>query len=181
MPRQLEDNEYAYLLNKKQVADFAESFWSDPAFNKDLKRIIKKKYPQMQIPDLDIEDRVEARLDEERRQRQEREDSERQQKEDATWQDQRGTIQKRYGLTDEAMGRLEQLMVDKNVGDYDVAASYMVQKEPKPSEAVFDTARWSHEKAPGFAEIAKDPEGWGRLEILKAIRADQEKERNQGF
>jgi hypothetical protein len=181
MPRTLSDEEFSWLQNKRQVADFVESIWADPALNKEAKRLVKRKYPQMQIPDLDIEDKVEARLEQERQARQAKEDSERQQKENAAWQNQRGATQKRYGLTDEAMGDMEKWMVEKNVGDYDVAASYRVQKDPKVSEAAFDTARWSYEKQPSFSEIAKDPEGWGRTEILKAIRTDQDRERNAGF
>lgn len=179
MPRNISDEEYAFLQGKRQIADFVESIYNDPQLSKEAKRLIKKKYPQLQIPDLDIEDRIEARLSAEKQQRDDAESSQRQEQENKRWQDQRQETQKRYGFTDEAMERLEKLMVDKNVGDYDVAASYVASKEPKPSEATFDTGQWRHSEQPGFAEIAKDPEGWGRTEILKAIKIDQDRERGR--
>jgi hypothetical protein len=179
MPYNLSDQEYQFLQSKRQVADFVESIYNDPNLTKEAKRLIKRKYPQLQIPDLDIEDRVERRIAEVERERSHAETSRREAEEQASWQDRRKKTQTSYGFTDEAMERLEKMMVEKNVGDYDVAASYLAAKEPKPSEAGFDTYRWNHEKQPGFAEIAKDPEGWGRSEILKAIQTDQDRSRGR--
>lgn len=179
-PRQLTDEEYNFLQGRRQVADFVESIYNDPTLTKEAKRLIKKKYPQIQIPDLDIEDRVDARFNDEKKRRDDEEAATRARREQEDWQSQRSTTQKKYGLTEEGMTDLEKFMVEKNIGDYDVAATYKVQKDPKPSEATFDSYKWNHEKAPGFAEIAKDPEGWGRSEILKAIRTDQERARGQG-
>jgi hypothetical protein len=42
-----------------------------------------------------------------------------------------------------------------------------------------DTGFWRHQEAPNFAEIAKDPEAWGRKEILGAIQKDQESARGR--
>ena len=176
-PRHISDEEDQYLQGRRQVADFVESIYADPNLNKDAKRLIKRKYPNLQIPDLDIEDRVDARFAEERRLRDEVAEHERVQKEQQAWKETRGTTQKKYGLTDEAMSDMEKWMIEKNVGDYDVAASYRVQKDPKPSEAGFDATRWHHEKQPGWADISKDPEGWARNEIMGALHRDEEKSR----
>jgi hypothetical protein len=181
MPRQIEDQEYAFLKNRQQVADFVESIYNDPALNREAKALIKKKYPQMQIPDYDIEQRVEERLAADRREREERETKEREDRDRKNFDDTRAGTQKRYGLTDKAMEDLEKMMVDRNIGDYEVAAEWMATKNPRPSDATFNDGRWNHDRAPGFAEIAKDPEGWGRNEILKSLYADQERNRNQRF
>lgn len=177
MPRTISDAEDNFYKGRAQVADFAESLWNDPTVNKDLKRLVKKKHPHIQIPDLDIEDRVEARLAEDRRQRDEAEAARQRAAEDQQWAQERARTQKEFGFTDEGMADLEKFMIEKKIGDYGVAATYKVNKDPKPIEPQSDSFRWAHEKQPEFAEISKDPEGWGRAEILKAIHADQARER----
>jgi hypothetical protein len=181
VPRNISDQEYEYLQGRRQVADFVESIYNDPALSKDAKRLIKRKYPQMQIPDLDIEDRIEARFQEEKKLRDETEAKARETADREAWQAKRGKTQQEYGLTDEGMVDLEKFMVERNIGDYDVAASYRHQREPKVSSdnGGFGNGLWEHEKQAGFQDIAKDPEGWGRNEIMKAIRADQERERGR--
>lgn len=177
MPRQISDEEYNFLQNKRVTADFVESIYNDPQLTKEAKRLIKRKYPNLAIPDLDMEDKVETRFKErDERERKEREDAERA-RADAAWKSERAKTQKEYGFTDEAMADLEKWMQDKGVGDYEVAASYRASKNPKPVEASWDETRWHHERAPGFDEIAKDPEAWGRTEILSAIRRGQERVR----
>jgi hypothetical protein len=182
MPRQVTDEEWNYLQGRKQVADFVESIYNDPALSKDAKALIKRKYPDLQIPDYDIESRVNARFDQEKQEREDRERTAREAEEDRQQQAARKKTQKEYGFTDDAMGRLEQMMVDRNIGDYEAAAMLMASKEPKPSspEGDFDHSRWSHEKAEGFADIAKDPEGWGRTQIMQAISKDAARARNGG-
>ena len=181
MPRTISDAEDAYYRGKEQVANFASSIWDGPSLNEDAKRLAKRKYPALQIPDLDIMDKVNARFAKEDERREAEAKARREKEETESWQNNRKSIQGKYGITDEGMKDLEKFMIEKNVGDYEVAASYRIQKEPKVSDGGLDTARWQHEKQPGWAEIAKDPEGWGRGEILKAIRADEEKARGQGF
>ena len=179
MPRTVSDEEYAYLQNKRITADFVESIYNDPALTKEAKRLIKKKYPNLAIPDLDIEDRVTAQIEADRKQRTEAEAKAKQAREDEAWKTQRKKIQDEYGFTEEGMKDLEGWMQDKGVGDYEVAAQYRASKNPKTSEPTMDTGFWHHQEAPNFAEIAKDPEAWGRKEILGAIHKDQESARGR--
>ena len=123
----------------------------------------------MAIPDYDIEQRLEERLAADKKERDDRETGAAQpNRPTKIRQHLRKKTQEQYGFTDKAMEDLEKLMLERNVGDYEVAAQYMASKEPRPSDATaFSDGRWNIDKAPGFAEIAKDPEGWGRSEILK--------------
>jgi hypothetical protein len=182
--REIEDDEYEFLQSRKQVADFVESIYNDPALSKEAKGLIKRKYPTLQIPDYDIEEKVEARLTAAEKKREEEEAKRRQEAEDERISNIRNRTQQDYGFTDEAMTKLEKLMVDRNIGDYEVAANYMASKEPKASDSAggeWDSTRWHHEKKDGFAEIAKDPEAWGRNEIMQAMRRDEQKDRGRGF
>ena len=179
--RQLTDEEYNFLQGRRQVADFVESIYNDPQLNREAKALIKKKYPNLQIPDYDIETRVEARFDAEKREREEAEAQKRRTEEDERFKRDRKTTQDKYGFTDDAMGRLEQLMIDRNIGDYEAGAMLMASREPKPMApgGDLDHSRWNHQKQDGFAEIAKDPEAWGREQIMRAIQTDQERARGR--
>jgi hypothetical protein len=177
MPRQLSDEEYNFLQSRRMTADFVESIYNDPQLNKEAKRLIKKKYPNLAIPDLDIEDRVQAQLNAERDHRAAKEAEEKRKADDAKWRAERERVQKQYSFTDDGMRELEGWMTDKGVGDYEVAAGYRAAKNPRASEPTYDSQFWHHDRTPDFKEIAKDPEAWGRREILGAIQRDQERER----
>ena len=182
--REIEDAEYSFLKSRQQVADFVETIYNDPALSNEAKRLIKKKYPDMQIPDLDIEDKVNKRLDAEKKEREDAEARRANEEADKRFHDTRSRTQKDYGFTDEGMADLEKFMLEKNIGDYEVAASYRASKEPKQSDADADAGRdhfWNHSKQEGFADISADPEKWARKEILGAIRRDQDKARGGSF
>ena len=182
MPRTISDEEDQYLQGRRQVADFVESIYNDPSLAREAKSLIKKKYPNLQIPDYDLETKMDQRFEAERKERSEAEEKKRQREEDERFQKSRSDTQKKFELTDDAMGRLEQLMLDRNIGVYEAAAMLMVSKEPKPAgnEGDWDSTRWHHEQREGFADIAKDPEAWGRTQIMGAIQRDMNRARNGG-
>lgn len=178
MPRQVSDEEYAFLQNKRLTADFVESIYNDPQLNKEAKRLIKRKYPSLSIPDLDIEDKVEARFsaDKEAKAKAEREAA--QKRDQDAWDASRAKVKADYGFTDEGLTDLEKWMQEHAVADHEVAASYRASKNPKTSEpADYDRQFWRHEKADNFKEISADPEAWARREILGAINRDAERAR----
>lgn len=181
MPRQIEDREYAFLQGRRQVADFVESIWNDPQLNMEAKSLIKKKYPNLQIPEYDLEQRVTQRLEQERSAREQTEAQRKQAEDKRKFDEIRSQTQKEYGFTDAAMEDMEKMMVERNVGDYEVAARYMASKDPKPVESTFRDQYWNHDKAPQWGEVAKDPEGWARGELLKTLRDEQQRNRNQRF
>jgi hypothetical protein len=165
--------EALYADQRRQTADFADSIFNDPKLNKQVKAIIKQKYPDLPIPDYDMEASIDARFAERDKKENDARAAAAKADDDARFKDLRAQTQKQYGLTDEAMERMEKMMIERNIGDYDAAATYFATKEPKTSEANWDETRWHHEKTEGWGELAKDPEAWGRNEILKAIRNDQ--------
>jgi DNA polymerase sigma len=173
MPRTISDEEYKYLQDKRMTADFVESIYNDPTLNKEAKRLIKRKYPNLAIPDYDIEEKVEQRFSaEEQKKQKEAADAAAKADRDA-WNASRAKVKKQYGFTDEAMADLEKWMHERAVADHEVAAEYRAQKNPQTSTPTHDSQFWHHEKADKFAEIAKDPEAWGRNEILSAIYKDE--------
>src|SRR6516162_9543506 len=172
MPQQLTDEQWAYYQSQDYKASLADDLWNDPQLGREAKALVKKKHPDISIPDYDIEARVEQRLDEDRKQREEAKAKEKEETDRKHFDNLRSETQKKYGITEDGMKDLEKFMVERNIGDYEVAASYKISKEPKQAEANFDNFRWNYDKQPGVSEIAKDPEAWGRSEILRAIQAD---------
>jgi hypothetical protein len=181
MPRQISDEEWARLQSRDQIASFVESIYNDPTLSREAKALIKKKYPQIAIPDYDLMNQVEQRFAEERQQREEEKRTQREQEEQREYEQTRAATQKKYGFTEEAMTDLEKFMVERNIGDYEVAATYRATQNPKTSEALIDDQRWNHSKKEGFAEIAKDPEGWAKMEIMKSMSNDAERAKQQKF
>ena len=179
MPRELSDEEWAHYQGRKQVADFVESIYQDPVLNKEAKALIKKKYPNLQIADYDLEQKFESRLDAEKKAREDAAAATKQAAEDAAWKKKRADVQKEYGFTDDGMKELEDFMIKENVGSYDVAATYKATKDPKPVDATYHDGLWNHTKQDGFKEIAQDPEGWARTELIKAMRLDEQRNRQR--
>ena len=175
MPREVSDEEYSYLRNRAQIADFIEPIYNDPQLGKEARAIIKKKYPQVQIPDYDIREEMEQRFASEKSERDETENKRKKAEQDQHIENTRSKVKKDYGFTDEGMANLEKFMVDRNVGDYEVAAEYQAVKNPRTSDAQHHDGFWHYNRQDKFAEISKDPEDWARNEILGALRRDEEK------
>jgi hypothetical protein len=176
MARTIEDQEYQFLQGRRQVADFVESIYNDPQLNKEAKALVKKKYPNLQIPDYDLESKIEGRFAAEKKQRDDAEKAAKQKKLDEEIATSRKRVQDEYGLSDEGMKKLEDLMLERNIGDYEAAAVYLASKTPKTSDPTLDSGYWNHGakfKEESFKEIAADPEGWARKEIMKAVAADE--------
>jgi hypothetical protein len=182
MPRTVSDEEYAHLIGRKQVADFVEPIYNDPRFGKDARALIKKAYPNLQIEGYDLEQQMNAKVDEVRQEYRDNERKKSEAEEAERFKALRKKTQDQYKFTDDAMKRLEDMMVERNIGDYEAGALLMAAKEPRAAEP---TARaqhyWNHEKQDNFAEISKDPEKWGFNELVKAAERDAERERNGQF
>lgn len=177
MPREISDEEYSRLIGKAQVADFVESIYNDPQLSREAKALIKKKYPQVQIPDFDIEERINQRFDADRHEREAAEQAKKDAADQEHFKQTRARVQKDYGFTDDGMRDLEKMMLERNIGDYEVAAEYHAVKNPKQSEADQSDGLWHHQQQDNFAEISKDPEGWARKELISAIRKDEAAQR----
>jgi hypothetical protein len=179
MPREISDAEYQQWQIDKQIAGLANEVWDDPQLGPAAKELLKRKRPGIQIPDHDIRTEMRDGFAKIEKNREEEKLAEKQAKEDEYWKGQRRKIQDEYGYTDDGMKDLEKMMMDKNIGDYEVAATYHTAKNPKASEpSGYKDPYWNHGKSDTFKEIAKDPEEWGRSEIMKALQNDQRRNRN---
>ena len=92
---------------------------------------------------------------------------------------QKSDVQKRHGLTDDAMERMEAEMDEKKVYDYEVMASHWVAKNPRPIEQTHADHFWRYDKQDTFKEIAADPEKYAYDEIVKTLREQESRDRNR--
>lgn len=178
MPRNVSDEEYAFLQNKRMTADFVESIYNDPQLNKEAKRLIKRKYPNLSIPDYDMEEKLDRTLQADRDGKVKAERDAKTANDQKVWNDSRAKVKGDYKLTDEGMTDLEKWMEEHAVADHEVAASYRHSKNPPTSDpADYDRQFWRHDKVDNFKEISADPEAWARREILGAIDRDTQRQR----
>jgi hypothetical protein len=180
MPRQISDEEWNYYQGRTQVANFAESIFNDPALNKESRALVKRKYPNLDQGPYDTEVRVNERIDKLVKEREDEKKAAKDEADKSKWAKLRADTQSKYGFTDDGMKKLEELMVAENIGSYEAGALLLAQREPKSAEPTMDSQYWHHERADGFKEIAKDPEQWGRMEILNAIKRDEQRIKNGG-
>lgn len=180
MPRTISDEEWAYLQAQNQIAQLVSPVYDNPKTKRHAQALLKEAYPNLPIPDYDQWKAIEDRFASEKKQKDDAEAAERKKKQDDDWADKRRKTQAEYSLTDEGMKDLDKWMWDNSVGDYEVAASYRASKTPRPVEDSWAASRWQHDKAPGYAEIAKDPEAWGHRQIAEAYQRVQDRIRQQG-
>ena len=186
MPVTLTDEQVAELRTRlgqadtnEKIAQAASRLWNSPERGDRAKALWKEEFPDSDLGGFDTEQRINARLDREAKERADAEKAAKDRAADERVATSRKKTQEDYGFTDDAMTRLEQMMVERNIGDYEVAASYMAAREPRPSDGsnAFDSQFWQHEKKDLFKEIAADPEEWGRNEILKTLRSQEQQQR----
>ena len=177
MPRQNPDgswtyshDEHLYTNQQSNTANFAASIFNNPKLKKKAKSLIKEAYPDLQIPDYDLQNQFDAFRNEEAERKAAEQQRQEQEKQEQEFRAQRQAAQDKYGLTEEGMLAVEEHMRKNFIGNYDVAARDFVATKPESSEATYDTQFWHHEKQAGFDDIAKDPEKWGRVELEKAFK-----------
>jgi hypothetical protein len=178
----LTDQQYADLMRKAQTADFVESIWNNPQFSNDAKALVKKAYPNLEIPGFDQQQYVDKQFADRDHRAAEDAKRAREAEEDRRWKEERARVQQERGFTDDTMKEIEQAMVERKIGDYEAAADHYAARHPKTSDPADGGDHfWNYQKKEGWGDIAKDPEGWARKEILGAIRSDQARARQDRF
>ena len=178
MPVTLTDEQAAQLRQHleaghqaRQIAEGVTQIWNDPQLSNDAKALWKRKFPDGRIPEYDTEQRLNARLDKMEKDREDREREMREREERDKDARDRAAVQQKYKFTDEGMVELDKLRQDRLVADYEVAASYLASQKPSPSEggSEYDRHFWQHDRQPQYKEIAADPEGFARREIMNTL------------
>ena len=137
---EISDAELATLQRAKSLLD---TLYSDGDMGMDFKRMLKKKFPDARIPELDIVDKERKAIDEkinpiaeENKKLKERlekwETDQRNKEEEGALKATLSDVQKKYGFTEEGMQKVIARMKDKNNPDAESAAAFIKSQEPKP-------------------------------------------------
>lgn len=182
MPVTLTDQQAAQVRSlieqgnrNKQSLDQIQQFWNDPKFGDRAKALWKEAYPETPIDGYDqkveVQKVVEQFKDERKK---EREEAELQQRTEKVVS-QRKEVQEREKLTDDEMKRMEAMMTERDIYDYEAGALLFAAKNPRPTDASadYDNHYMQYDKRPEWKELATDPEKWGFETLVKAYREDQ--------
>jgi hypothetical protein len=135
------DQLLAHAKSLEPQANLLKALTSDPATRQAVQRLIKQKFPQTSIPEIDAADAVreEIKTEREKREALERKIMENEARDNV--RERRDSIRKKYQLTDADVEAVEKLMVDdKEVNwTHDAAARvYLAQRQSAtPTPASF--------------------------------------------
>ena len=163
-----------------KIAEASAKIWNSPERGARAKALWKEEFPDTDLKEWDVEQRINARLDGERKEREDAAKAARDRESDERLAADRQKIRDRFGATDDAIERLEKMMIDRGIGDHEVAAEFFFSREPRVSDGQdggYDSQFWQHEKQDLFKSITADPEAWGRGEILKTLCEQERNER----
>lgn len=179
----ISDDEYNHLIGRKKVADFVEPIYNSKELGNDARALIKKAYPNLQIEGFDLKQELQNEIAQVRNEFQQTERQRKDAEDSDNFKKTRKKVQDNYKFTDEGMKKLEDLMVERNIGDYEAGALLMASKEPRSSEPTTGTGSryWNYQKQDNFEEISKDPEKWGFKQLVEAADRDAQRAKNQGF
>jgi hypothetical protein len=186
MPLTLSDDQVAYLRQQlatgqqdAEIRKAVEGVWNHKDHGDRAKALFKDVYPDAQIGDYDLKNALTQRMDAFEKKQEEADKAKREAEAKAHYEAQRADVQKRYGFTDDAMGRMEKQMDERKVYDYEVMAQHFASREPKPIGDTNTGHFWHHDRQKEFKEISSDPEGYAFNEIVKAIQSDENTRRNR--
>jgi len=174
-------DEFAAYQRKAAVNDFVEPIFNNKDLNHEARQLIKKHYPDVDQGAWDSEQRLKAEIAALKKEREDEKKAVQDKAEVEMWAKRKADAQKKYGLSEEEMGKVEQIMKDEKIYSYEEAALLKSQREPKPIEATMNSHYWNHDKQDGFKDIAADPEKWGFNTLFKDVSRLQQKQKMQEF
>ncbi len=166
-------SEQNFTDEQAQLLKSTEQLLADPETRGSFFNLLKKKNPNMVIPEVDVPAQFQAALAQER---EAREKLENQIKEDKT----RAEVEKRRsklhgkGLTDSDITEVEKLMTEKGIVSHDTAADFYLQSR-RLAEGSTNEGSVKKPSLPNPMEEAKATHGgniraWARDTALKAMQ-----------
>lgn len=157
------------LEARDELAALARSLAENPSTRKEFLRLTKKAKPDMVIPELDLEEKTDARLSEsskrvealeaQLREREIREELERR----------RSRIVEKGLAEKEDLDEIEKVMLDKGITNHEVAAEYwaFMKQSAQPTPTGYSPSPF---KGFDLAAYTKNPVAAARSEAAKALQ-----------
>ena len=161
----------------------AQELWNDPTLGDQAKALWRKKWPDAVIPGYDEKQQLQSIVDAERTRIEEGKRNEQVTAEENRMRQQRAAVQKKRGYTDEAMQRMDQLMGERKIYDYEAGDLLFAAQNPTPSDGTsdYDGHFMNYDRHPEAGAIAKDPERWGFDQLVGALNRDTEQRKRNRF
>ena len=182
----------AQLAELQQSHALLKSLYADSAVGFDFKKLIKKKYPNAVMPDLDavvkteelgtgltekfaeiektLTGRIDAFLGDRKKERDEQDVN--------RFADRVNEIKKARGYTDEGVEKLLTTMKERGIQNIDDAVIIFETNQPKPKTTPksystrMDFVSPDGKDDESFKQLMADPEQWMGDQLLSAIHAD---------
>jgi hypothetical protein len=155
---------------ERAAFQLVDQLMSNPETRRQTQMLVKKINPKASIPEIDAAMPVMAEV----------------QKLSKVVEDLRGELVKRdaqdemrskqntlkeQGYSPDAVNRIEKLMAERSISDYDAAAALFDRQNPAPtpSRPTYAGSRFMDTSGDDFKRYMKDPEGWVEEETSKAI------------
>jgi len=149
---------------REQLARTAHQLLSSPEVSRETKRLLKKIDPNLQFPDVDMDERFEAFKQEQANKEREREERERVSRSNAEWESACKRMESRGFKVDD----VKKVMTDRGILNPDTAMDFMAN-EAKLAEPTPDSLSYTLELPEHAKEIAKDPNNWAKREAHKVV------------
>lgn len=156
---------------KDQVLDWLENqVLNHPEYGKDIKRTLKKIEPRVNFPEIDLEERFDAKTKEQEEKLQKFLDTQRDKENKEYWEKKRSWAKSEGLISDEDQPEFEKWMIDEKLGNYERAAKMWHDEKVKAAEPTnySDVAGIQLPNEPG---LFQNPIQWARNEGLKEIKA----------
>lgn len=170
MTTSLENLTPEQLENMSRGKALLDSLLNDPETRKATMRLIKKKNPNMPLPEIDTEDAAAAILENERKEREKLEAKVRESEARESVRAKREEAVEKGWVGREEIPALEKFMTDNEIPSYEKAASLF--KQAKRAEAAHVAERKSGDNTlsmPDNKELYKNPTLWARQQASAAV------------
>lgn len=174
------------------IAKLKEDLWNDPKFGSQLKEMVKEKFPNANIPEVDMarasraaeshilakvdekEKALEARISAFENAQKEKEDKDFQAKSEKEFASEIEATKAKYKLSSEGMEKVFNRMKEKNNPDVEAAAAWVtdheVKETPQPTSHYAPQAMDLYGSQSGdksWAELNRNPLAYGDAEIAR--------------
>lgn len=166
-------------LNEKTKADLFDEALKDKDIRSQVMRVLSKKHPDVYIPELAMEDLVEARTGALQKQFDDYKQAQETGALTRELEQQRAAVQAQYHISAAEMPKVEAIMTEKKIADYGSAAEFLRLSSATavPTPSVLESSRLTLPDKAG--DWFKDPVGTARKAAFAALneinqRRDQE-------
>ena len=151
---EIEDTRLAEIDSRLKVAENWKTAWeqilADPELKETGWELFQKKFPNIPVPELaaikagrkpvvDAVEKIQKEFDEYKKEQEEKEAKRAKDESDRNVKTAMADAKirlKQAGWDDEGIAKIEQLMLERQIGDYDVAAAYVRSQLPAPTPLI---------------------------------------------